>query len=486
MAGHGFCSTLRSIRWRFRLYGLFLACAAAASCGCLPDPVSPEAVRAERVGRTLAELGAVETPPNPLTPEAAVAFAMRNNLNVRAAAIDLAYREEEARGAKLRMLPRLQAEAGIDARNHPNASSSQDVRTGATSLASSYSSDTVQRPIGLSLVWNLLDFGTGYIRAVQTREQVGQSRQQMRRLRQQAALEVLTAYWRTEAADESAREAGELIGTMEEHIESIRQARAKNVLSAADAARQELALLGGIVEAEHWLRLSDASRKELARAMGCMGDDFVIPYGSVPNPGLEPGELTLECLFELALNRRPELYQADSQERISLDDAKLALLQMAPNANLSLALHHNNDSHLEWDDWSTAAFRVSWNLLSLPARLSEKRSAELRAAAARQRGEAVAAGVVAQVGIAHSEWNHASRQIVNLAKRSDTRNVLVTALSVAEAGGQAKPGEVLQERVKLLAERSTLRMREAEAKIALARLANAVGFDVDDNGAFKR
>lgn len=454
------------------------------AAGCFPEPVPPGDVRAERAARTLQALNNLPPVPDPLTPECAVAYAMQNNLNVKAAAIDLAYREEEVRGSWLKMLPRLQAQAEIDARNHPNASSSQDATTGLTSLQSSYSTDTVVRPTSISLVWNLLDFGAGYIRAMQSGQSVLQSREQLRRLRQQTALETLTAYWRAEAAEENAREAGELISVLEKHVESIRESRARNVLSAADAARQELAIMGGIVEAEHWLKVRDASRKELARSMGCLDGEFAIPYGSMPRVGIDPETEDLAGLQLKALHLRPELYQADSQERVSLDDAKLALLQMAPNANLSLALNHNDDSHLAWSDWATAGIRVTWNLLSIPARLSEKRSAELRAAAARERGEAIAAGIIAQVGIAMSDWRHTSTQMTAIAKRTETRNQLVTALSIAETGGQARPGEVLQERVRLLTERSALRMREADAKIALARVANAVGLDIDDNGRF--
>ncbi len=482
----------KPIRRNSLLAVLAIAVAPLWLAGCEPfkdftKPANPAADRAERVGEALRVASERERVSGSLTPAAAVSYALRNNFDLKVANIELAYREEEQRGARMRMLPRLQAQVDLSTRNHPDASSSTNARTGAQYLQQSYSTDRTTYPAEISLVWNLLDFGAGYLRSRQAGEKLLHSREQIRRLRQQTAFEVLSAYWRMAAAAENAREAEILIASMREQIDYIHESRSRGVLAAAEASRRELALLGGMVEAEHWLRIRDSSRIELARAMGCLDADLEV--AAMESDGGLFGDLAgepLPALQQAALYKRPELYQADSQERISLDEAKLALLQMAPNANLSLALNHNNDSHLMWSDWATAGIRVTWNLLAIPARLSERRSALLQKEAAREKGMAVAAAIVLQVAMARSEWSHARAQMERVTGRAEVRGALVESLAEAEKEGQTRPGEVLHERVRLLDERGFARMKGAEERIALARLASAVGYDLNDNGEYVR
>ncbi len=184
------------------------------------------------------------------------------------------------------------------------------------------------------------------------------------------------------------------------------------------------------------------------------------------------------------MKRRPELFQQDAQERIAVDEARLALLQIAPNANLSLSLYDDPDKFLEWNNWMTAGVRISWNLLNIPARLAERRMANTRKEMAKQKGLALAAAVMSQVGIAYSDWRLTREYADSLERRAASRERLVEALAAGESDGQTRPGEVLQERVRLLSEKAASLRAEAEVRVAGARLANAIGLDVDDDGLF--
>lgn len=469
-----------------QVIGLALLLSMACFCGCnFAEAIPPDEDRARQSTAAIALASAETFVASPLTPEAAVALALRNNLDLKAAAIELSYHEEVSRGGMLRLLPRLQAEVDVETRNHYDSSYSESPDNNARLLNYSYSRDRTQTPLRLSMLWNILDFGAGYIRVRQTGERILQSREQMRRLRQQTAFETCVAYWRALATSLNAADAEELVADLEQSLASVREAKAKGVLGEGEGARRELTLINGIVEAERIIQDDESARRELARVLGLSSLEFSLDAGAVVPAELAAlAESPLNSLQWGALCRRPELFQGDAQARISLDDARLAVLQMAPNANLRLAFEHNDDSHLQWNDWMSAGVRISWNLLSLPARLSERKAALLQSESMRQKNLAMSAAVLAQVGLASGEWRQATRMHGRMRSRLDTRRDLVEALMRAEKAGQARAPEVVQERIRLLGDRAAVRLQEAETRVALTRLANAVGLDIDDDGHY--
>ena len=453
--------------------------------GCWLDPPRPGQDRADMAMQALALAGESPSITEPLTPSEAVKLALRNNFELRAAEIDVTYQEEAARGSMLRLLPRLQTEIAFEERNRLEASYSQNASTGVQANDYWYSRDRAQKPVQVALLWNVLDFGAGYLRARQTGERVLQSRQQVRRLRQQTALDAQVAYWRAWVARENAADAAVLMAEMERQLTAVRLAKERNILPESEAARRELALLTGMVDAEQWLQAEEATKRELARAIGCHSAGFTLAGEPETDSALE--RLTGEGLQELqrcALSRRPELYQGDSQVRISVGDARLAILQMAPNANISLAFHYNNDSHALYEDWMVAGVRVGWNLLSLPARLSEKKSAELQAQAIREKNLALSAAILAQTGLAVGGWRQAVKLHERQEDRLESRRSLVNTLILAEKNNQARQADVMVERIRLLGEQSSTRIQAAEIRIALARLGSALGLDLDADGKY--
>lgn len=465
------------------LAAAFLAAAVAASPGCFA-PVDPDFDREERVWEALTLRDGAEMPVSPLGSADAVAYALRNNLDAVVAEIEASYQNESAVAARRRLLPSLTARYSADSLNHPSARWSESSRSGNQSLESSFSSEQNTRRSEIGMVWNLLDFGVGYLKSRQQQERTLHAEQQTRRIRQQIVLDVLTQYWRASAASVIAAEAAALEAELREHIDAIRDSVDMRILSAAEGARRELAAHGSLSELEQLTRLASQSKLELSRAMGCpnaVDFDFAeYPADSaddIPLPNGDPA-----ALQAAALRLRPELFQQDAKERIALDDARMALLQMAPNANVAMSLHNDPDKFLEWSNWMSLGARVSWNLFAIPARLSERRMARLQQEMARRKGLAVASAVLAQVGIAYSDWRLTRDYSGVLFERVGARRRLVDALAAGEEDGQARPGEVLVERVRLLGDRASAMQAGADARIAAARLANAVGLDVDECG----
>ncbi len=451
--------------------------------GCF-DQVSPQLDREERVLEALNRQDNRTPPPSPLTPSAAVVYALQNNLDAQVAEIEIAYHTESVVAARRRLLPSLDMRYSVGHSNHPAARWSRSASSGKESLESSYSSDPDSRQGEVGLIWNILDFGVGYLKAQQQGERVRNSLEQYRRVRQQVVLDVLSQYWRASAAVAIAEEAELLRAELEEQAEAVRDSVEMRILSGAEGARRELAVHAGLAELEQWRRMAVQARLELARTLGCASaTQFTLaqfPEVLPDFPALPENDPA--ALQTAALQRRPELFQQDTQERVALTDARLALLQMAPNASLSLNLYDDPDMFLEWNNWMTVGAKASWNLFNIPARVSEKRMAELQGEAAHRKGLALAVGIMAQVGIAYSECRLTGEYASTLQKRAAARGKLVEALAAGERDGQTRPGEVLQERVRLLSERSAMLRAIADARVAEARLANAIGLDIDDNG----
>lgn len=461
----------------------FLLSACLVFQGCF-DPVYPQLDRESRVIEALENRDSRPEPPSPLTASAAVVYALCHNLDAKVAEIETAYHSESQIAARRRLLPSLTMRYSADHSNHPSARWSQSTKTGNQSLESSYSSDPNSRHGEVGMMWSVLDFGVGYLKSRQQGERIRHSAEQSRRVRQQIALDVLVSYWRASAATAVAEDAERLRRELDEQASAIRDSVEMRILSGAEGARRELAVHTGIAELEQWRRAAAQAKMELARVMGCNSTQSIVlqpfpdpPPSPPPLPDNDPS-----VLQSVALQRRPELFQQDAQERIAVDEARLALLQMAPNANLSFNLHDDPDKFLEWDNWMTVGARVSWNLFNIPARLAEMRMAKLQGEVARQKGLALAAAIIAQVGIAYSEWRLAHEHAGVLATRAAARGRLVEALAAGEKDGQTRPGEVLQERVRLLSEKAASLRASAEARIAGARLANAIGLDVDASG----
>ncbi len=453
--------------------------------GCDFSQLTPEEDRQAMVARALEEASVEVSDSQQLTLTETVRLALCNNFDLKAAQLEIAYLEESRRGSMLRLLPQLQAEANLQTRSHPDASYSESM-SGSRALDYSYSRDKFQAPLQGRAIWNVLDFGAGYLRARQTGERVLQSAEQLRRLRQQTAMQAVSAFWRADAAGKNATDAAALVEEMETQLSSIRAARERGILSEAEAARRELAILGGIVEAERWMQEAESAHMELARVLGVRQDYFNLAADSAEPEWMRSLEtMDLAELQRRALDSRPELFQSDSQARISLDDARLAVLQMAPNVGISMAFEYNDDKHLLYNDWFTAGLRISWNLLSLPARLSDKKSAQMQHEALRQKNLAMSAAILAQVGLARGEWQRAERMHNRMSARLKTRSDLVDSLAMAEKSGQARSAEVLQERIRLLNDRAAARRQAAEIRAAIATLASAIGLEVDEAGNYR-
>jgi len=192
-----------------------------------------------------------------------------------------------------------------------------------------------------------------------------------------------------------------------------------------------------------------------------------------------PVKLTDDLLaFEQeAMMQRPELFQQDLQERISADDARLAIAQMFPSPALFLRYQHDRNKFLRHKTWTTVGARASWDLLSIPRQVFEHRAARRRVTYVRDRRVLLAVAILSQVHLAAIEYEEAIETHRLVRGLSDTRQQYLDVVRNRQQQGEVGADAVLDAETKQLFARVRYMSAYAEVMTAYARLCNSLGRD---------
>lgn len=447
--------------------------------GCF-EPVDATDRAIERAAAAVMEVEAWRaTPPPPgrMNIEDAIEFAWTHNLAVRAAEIEYAIEEEIRDGARLKMLPSLVAGIDASSRSKYNASSSESIDTGATSLRSSFSRERDVAPVSVSLVWSILDFGLSAVKRNQAAEQAAIAAQNLRRLRQQIAAETAIAYYRLGAAEDIMRVCASLEESIELQLEVIGDALERRAISKNEHGKRAMPLLLGLRTLADLRREREKARINLAKAMGASAPEAISLAETTWLGGAFSVPDDIESLWEAALVNRPEMHKGDSEKRIACLEAKAAVLQLAPNVNLSASLQHDGDRYLVYHNWMEAAMKVSWDLLRLPAKHRAAQTAKQKAALAELRTRVTSASVIMQVSLALMELNEIGSRMRILDRIESNRRDILDSEQERIAQGQAQGAGALAERIRHVSDYANRQWARADFMAAQARLLSALGED---------
>ena len=155
--------------------------ATLGGCAVVPTPLSEESL-SRLAGHSIAEVARDQEPVRgPIDLNQAIARALKYNLDHQVELAEHAVRERELNLAHYSLLPTIVANSGYAVRDKVNASSSQNVDTGAQSLATSTSQDKRLTSADAAFSWNILDFGLSYVRARQAADKVAAFPNSLRR-----------------------------------------------------------------------------------------------------------------------------------------------------------------------------------------------------------------------------------------------------------------------------------------------------------------
>lgn len=461
-----------------RLSSIALSVVALWLSGCAIHPTpftDAELAQSEQADRTAMF---AQQPPlaGPVTLDEAMARAIRYNLDHRLKMMEEALAQEQLNVDNFDMLPQLTTAAGYTARNVPLASSSQGLYTNTEVVPPSYSTDKVDKTFDVGFSWNVLDFGVSYFEAKEQADRVLVLEQRRRKVVQLMMQQVREAYWEAAGAQRMGDRIGPLLDQAKKALDDSRQSQQEGLRSPLDTLNYQHALLDIMRQLEAVRDQLEEAKPRLASLMNIApGSDFTLapPEGfAVPSFGMPIGQME-----ETALERRPELVEANYNERISVNETHKAMAKLLPGVELQLGAHYDSNSFFVYHWWEAAGINVSWNLLNVLNAKNIRGMANAQLEVARAQRLALSMAVLTQVHVARAELGAKERQFDLFKQMNDVdQQILQHTHNATVANAQGKLEEI---RAATAAMMSELRMYESygELESAYGQLLASIGLD---------
>jgi outer membrane protein TolC len=440
-----------------------------SGCAIQPEPLT-QAETEQRIERDLTAMFSEQEPVNgPVTLHEAMARAVMYNLDHRLEVMQEALSQRQLDVARYDLLPRVVAEAGYQGRSNENASSSQNVVTGAQSLAPSTSEEQDIFSADLNFAWNVLDFGVSYYAAQQQADRAMIAYERRRRVIHGIIQDVRSAYWRAVAAERLQSQAGDLLDRVEQARGDSQRIEDLRLQSPLDALNYQRTLLDAKRQLQTLRRDLALAKIELATLMNLPPDQtFELAMPEDMDQGLTALPMDPAEMEQLALAYRPELREEDYQARVSAAETRKALLRLLPGVEVNAGLNYNSNDFLVNNEWADYGLRVTWNLLQLlsaPARIEQAENQEQVVAARRQ---ALSMAVLTQLYVSYNSYLQAQELF------QTTEEVADVEARILE---QLRSTEQAQSNGRLAVIRGELNALVADLRrdLAYARAQNAIG-----------
>ena len=418
--------------------------------------------------------------------EDAVHLALEHNIDLWVAHERIAIQRERKENAMLNMLPDLVIGAKKRTRSKESVSSSTSYRTGVTSLPSSYSRDREESSFSAELAWNLLDFGLSYVHSLQEKNQEMIDEQIYRRTRQKVVMDVSAAYWMALASSEVAKVANSIGVVMDAQREVLSRQILEGNIGKEDGLQQDLKLLRQLKIMNQYERDAQIARAELSRLVGMpvgMKYEFK-PFDFYDDKSTSTEMPSVDLMRSYALMNRPELFSKDLEQAISHEKSLAAALKVLPSPSLMYRYDNDQDSHLLFDDWTTYGLRATWNLLSIPGVLKERKMGKMMAQVNQRERMAMTVGILTQVNISYMQYHEARRAFSMSDEIHEKRMILLDSVISGAKKGTRSDAEVVDQKLLYLQDRAAYLMSFAHVATAKARIYNTIGINPDEEGHY--
>lgn len=423
---------------------LLASLVAAIFTGCAVQPVALTAE--ERQAAITADRSAMFATQEPVkgavTLEEAMARAIKYNLDHRLKLMEEAVSQRQLDLSHTDLLPKLVASAGYTARDNELASSSRDVFTGQQSLVPSTSSDRERTSADLGLSWNVLDFGVSYYQARQTADRTLVAAERRRKVLHLLMQQTRQAYWQAVGAQQIEARIEPVLAQARQALDDARKVEVERLRSPLEALTYQRQLFDLVRQLEGVRDELRQAKPRLASVMNLEpGRSFsVVPSGALAVPQVS---LPTDKMEETALLMRPELVEAQYNERIGLLETRKALSRLLPGVELNFGGHYDSNSFLVNDQWWDAGLRVSWNLLNVLNAGKIRGLAQAQLEVAQQQRLALNMAVLTQVHVARLEYLARIRQYeMNRELNSVEQRILEHTRNASTASAQGKLEEI--------------------------------------------
>jgi outer membrane protein TolC len=337
-----------------------------------------------------------------LTLSECINLAKEHNLNLQVNKLEEKVARELRTAEMLGMLPELNINDTATYRNNAPASSSKKVGAGGLTYGYSQSQDRDVNYFNIDLALSVLDFGLAFFNTQQAQDRVYMREQRTIRAEQNLTLDVVRAYFSVAAAQKAISITSSLLKECQNRYNLIQKLGKSGQIDAFRAFDEVRRFIDMEKRLTNYLRSYENSCVELRSLLGMAPSGKILVVDSYLDK-LPDYELPdIEMMEQIALFKRPELYEIDIQRHINILEVRKEIIMMFPNVRLFYDFTNSSNSFLYHMNWWELGIRAAYNLLKVPMRVSRAIAMNKQVKADEKRSFAQAIAVMAQVRIAHA------------------------------------------------------------------------------------
>ncbi len=328
--------------------------------------------------------------------------ALKNNLDMQVYDLKERIENERKTATILGMLPDVQFGYDITARDNDPGSSSYNIFTDEESLTPSRSSSRTESNKTIDIALSVIDFGLAYFNSVQAQDKRLIVAAQKRRVAQDLIFKVVKKYLDVASAQHAINATNEMLdrtGKIEKILTELQESKKLSPLVILDEKKRFISLEKRLKTYYNEYENSCIQLKALMgytpNSMIMVDDGFLDSLNELELPNVR-------ALERIALQERPELFEVDYRQHISVIEARKAIVKMFPSARIFADYTDSSNKYLYNDRWWTLGMRAAYDLLSIPAHVFEYQENVRKADAMDQKMVALSLAVMSQVHMAYA------------------------------------------------------------------------------------
>ncbi len=411
--------------------------------------------------------------------EECIDLALQFNLDIKVAKLEADATSEMQIAEALGMLPELTVANNLTYRNNEAFSGSRP-KDGYMTYNYSTSSEKDLNYLNIDLALSLLDFGLAAFNTCQANDRTLIREQRIRRTAQNLQADVVRVYFQVAAAQQAISITNVLLQQCQTRYELIREAAQKRLIDPFRAFDETRRFADMEKRLTNYTRSYENSRAELRALMGLAAGNDIIVDSSMLNVNMPPvfDLPDMQVMEQIALLKRPELFETDMQRHINVLELYKTIVSMFPNVRMYIDFTNSSNTFLYNHSWMELGLRAAYNLLKLPQQIARAKAFYTQIEAEETRGFSQAVGIIAQVRIADANLRSAydSFQLDNKIYTAYSENLKNAEASLKTSGALSK---LELDHIRLATAETQIErlMSLGNYYISYYRLLNALGID---------
>ena len=412
-----------------------------------------------------------------LTLQECIDLARQHNLDLQVSRLEEKVAREMKTAEMLGMLPELNINDTATVRNNTAASSSKKVGESGLTYGYSTSQERDVNYFNIDLALSVLDFGLAFFNTQQAQDRVYMREQRTLRAAQNLTLDVVRAYFSVAAAQKAIKITSGLLEECRNRYELIQKLGKKGQIDPFRAFDETRRFIDMEKRLTNYVRSYQNSCVELRSLLGMAPSGKIVVEDAYLNK-LPDYELpNIELMEQIALFKRPELYEIDIQRHINILEVRKEIVMMFPQVRIFYDFTNSSNSFLYHMNWWELGIRAAYNLLKIPVHVSRAIAMNKQVAADEKRGFAQAIAVMAQVRIAHANLQ-ATKERYDI----DAKTYRAFAENLAQARRTVRSGDLSQlqlDHIRLATAETEIErlMSLGNYYVSYYRMLNAVGIN---------